>query len=66
MGRNARGGPKRRMKVLHDNIHGITKFAMRRMARQGGVKIINMLIYKETHDMLKVFLENAICYVVII
>ena len=32
------GGAKRHRKVLRDNIQGITKPAIRRLARRGGVK----------------------------
>jgi histone H4 len=52
-------GPKRR-KVLRDNIQGITKPAIRRLARRGGVKRISGLIYEETRGVLKLFLENVI------
>ena len=54
------GGFKRHRKVLHDNIQGITKPAIRRLARCGGIKLISDLIYEETRDILKVFLENVI------
>ena len=47
-------------KVLRDNIQGITKPAIRRLARRGGVKRISGLIYEETRGVLKVFLENVI------
>ncbi|KAL3087746.1 hypothetical protein niasHT_029510 [Heterodera trifolii] len=46
--------------VLRDNIQGITKPAIRRLARRGGVKRISGLIYEETRSVLKVFLENVI------
>ncbi|CAO3591848.1 unnamed protein product [Absidia cylindrospora] len=46
-----KGGAKR---------HGITKPAIRRLARRGGVKRISGLIYEETRGVLKVFLENVI------
>ncbi|KAM8740382.1 histone H4-like [Acanthopagrus schlegelii] len=46
--------------VLRDNIQGITKPAIRRLARRGGVKRISGLIYEETRGVLKVFLENVI------
>ncbi|KAI9518113.1 trifunctional histidinol dehydrogenase [Dissostichus eleginoides] len=55
-----KGGAKRHRKVLRDNIHGITKPAIRRLARRGGVKRISGLIYEETRGVLKVFLENVI------
>ena len=54
------GGAKRHRKILRDNIQGITKPAIRRLARRGGVKRISGLIYEETRGVLKVFLENVI------
>jgi len=54
------GGAKRHRKVLRDNIQGITKPAIRRLARRGGVKRISGMIYEETRGVLKVFLENVI------
>ncbi|KAL3782552.1 hypothetical protein ACHAWO_000752 [Cyclotella atomus] len=41
-----KGGAKRHRKVLRDNIRGITKPAIRRLARRGGVKRISGLIYE--------------------
>ncbi|PRQ33973.1 putative transcription factor Hap3/NF-YB family [Rosa chinensis] len=38
-----KGGAKRHRKVLRDNIQGITKPAIRRLARRGGVKRISAL-----------------------
>ncbi|KAF7645335.1 hypothetical protein LDENG_00206450 [Lucifuga dentata] len=46
--------------VNSDVITGITKPAIRRLARRGGVKRISGLIYEETRGVLKVFLENVI------
>lgn len=49
--------------VLTSNITsrlGITKPAIRRLARRGGVKRISGLIYEETRGVLKIFLENVI------
>ncbi|KAF7151968.1 hypothetical protein RHSIM_Rhsim02G0120900 [Rhododendron simsii] len=43
-----KGGAKRHHKVLRDNIQGITKPVIRRLARKAGVKRI------------KIFLENVI------
>ncbi|XP_041627074.1 histone H4-like protein type G [Vulpes lagopus] len=53
-----KGGAKRHRKVLRDNIQGITKPAIRRLARRGGVKRISGLIYEETRGVLKVFLRR--------
>ena len=66
-----KGGAKRHRKVLRDNIQvkclvfehfadlmqGITKPAIRRLARRGGVKRISGLIYEETRGVLKVTVE---------
>ena len=52
------GGARRHRKVMRDNIQGITKPAIRRLARRGGVKRISGLIYEETRGVLKVFLES--------
>ena len=53
-------GAKRHRKILRENLQGITKPAIRRLARRGGVKRISGLIYEETRGTLKVFLENII------
>lgn len=55
-----KGGAKRHRKVLRDNIQGITKPAIRRLARRGGVKRISGLIYEETRSVLKTFLEGVV------
>jgi histone H3/H4 len=55
-----KGGAKRHRKVLRDNIQGITKPAIRRLARRGGVKRVSNLIYEETRGVLKLFLQNMI------
>ncbi|KAG5598137.1 hypothetical protein H5410_039369, partial [Solanum commersonii] len=48
-----KGGAKRHRKVSRVNIQGITKPAIRRLARRGGVKRISGLIYEETRGVLK-------------
>mmetsp|Transcript_66828 Transcript_66828/g.146511 ORF Transcript_66828/g.146511 Transcript_66828/m.146511 type:complete len:136 (-) Transcript_66828:64-471(-) len=53
-----KGGRQR--KVLKESIQGITKPAIRRLARRGGVKRISGLIYEETRGVLKTFLENVL------
>lgn len=53
-------GPKRHRNVLRENIQGITKPAIRRLARRGGCKRISGLVYEETRGVLKVFLETVI------
>ena len=61
-----KGGAKRHRKVLRDNIQGITKPAIRRLARHGSVKRISGLMYEETRTVLKTFLEqvvrDSVCY----
>ena len=54
------GGAKRFRKKEKEIILGITKPAIRRLARRGGVKRISALIYDETRDMLKLFLKNVL------
>ena len=44
-----------------DNLQGITKPAIRKLARRGGVKRISGLIYEEVRGVLRAFLENVIC-----
>ena len=41
-------------------IEGITKPAIRRLARRGGVKRISSFIYEDTRNVLKSFLENVV------
>ena len=52
-------GPKR-YRNSKPNIMGVTKPAIRRLARRGGVKRISGNIYEETRGTLKVFLENVV------
>ncbi|KAK6957668.1 Histone H4 [Daldinia eschscholtzii] len=46
--------------ILRDNIQGITKPAIRRLARRGGVKRISAQIYDEVRAALKARLEEII------
>lgn len=59
-GRGKGGKGFRHRKVLRDNIQGITKPAIRRLARRGGVKRISGLIYEETRGVVKKFLEDLV------
>lgn len=54
------GAKKRQRRVVRENILGITKPAIRRLARRGGVKRLSGLVYDETRNVLKVFLENIV------
>ena len=51
---------RRHRKVLRDNIQGITKPAIRRMCRRGGVKRISGQVYEETRGILKSWLGEVI------
>ena len=55
-----KSGAKRHRKILRDNILGVTKPAIRRLARRGGVKRISGLIYDEIRGVLRVFLRHTI------
>ena len=68
VGKGAKGGkgtgkgshkrpPKRSNRPL---IEGITKPAIRRLARRGGVKRISFNIYKEIRDVLQGFLRSVV------
>ena len=46
--------------MVKESIWGITKPAIRRLARRGGVKRISSLVYDETRAVLKSFLENVV------
>jgi histone H4 len=53
-------GKRHARKVLRDTAEGITKPAIRRLARRGGVKRISGLMYEETRGVLGVFLQQII------
>ena len=55
-----KGGAKRHRRVLRDNVAGITKPAIRRLARRGGVKRISGLVYEEIRGCLVVFVRKVI------
>ncbi|KAK4175854.1 putative histone H4 [Triangularia setosa] len=57
MGTGGKTGAKRHRKIPRDTIRGITKPAIRRLARRGGVKRISALIYEETRGVIKARLE---------
>jgi histone H4 len=53
-------GAKRHRKIPRDNIQGITKPAIRRLARKGGVKRMSGMIYEEIRCVTKMFLESVL------
>ena len=54
------GAKRHQKKAMRETIMGVTKPAIRRLARRGGVKRISALIYDEARQVLKVFLENVV------
>lgn len=55
-----KGGAKRFKNFRRDCITGITKPAIRRLARRGGVKRISALVYDEIREVLRMFLQQII------
>ena len=54
------GAKRHAKKSPRANIEGITKPAIRRLARRGGVKRISTFIYDDTRAVLKNFLESIV------
>ena len=54
------GAKRHTKKAIRETILGITKPAIRRLARRGGVKRISALIYEEARGVLKYFLESVV------
>ena len=59
-GKPAMNQMARHRKVLRNNIEGITKPAIRRLARRGGVKRLSGVVYDDVRGELKVFLTDVI------
>ena len=52
---------RKRVRInIGDNIQGITKPAIRRLARRGGVKRVSGLIYEDARKVMKTFLEKTV------
>ena len=47
-------------KVLRKSIDGVTRGAVRRLARKGGIKRMSAGVYEETKNVLKVFVEKIV------
>ena len=54
------GAKRHTKKSIRETILGVTKPAIRRLARRGGVKRLSALIYEESRIVLKNFLEQVI------
>merc|ERR1711907_754343 len=52
--------PVRHRKLLRDSIDGVTRPAIRRMARRGGVKRLASLSYKAVRSVLRQFLHRLL------
>merc|ERR1711937_623788 len=52
--------PVRHRKILHDSIDGVTRPAIRRMARRGGVKRLASLSYEAIRTVLRQFLHRLL------
>ena len=64
-GKSKVDGGKRHRREFKDEIAGITKGALRRLARRGGVKRISSGIYEEARVYLRAWLERVVshaCY----
>ena len=53
-------GKRHSHKAIKESILGVSKPAIRRLARRGGVKRISGLVYDEARHVLRLFLENII------
>jgi len=53
-------GAVRHRKVLRNAIQGVTKPAIRRLARRGGVKRVSSLVYEDVRAELKQFLKRVL------
>ena len=62
VGGKGKVGTKRTVqrRAKRDGIDGITKPAIRRLARRGGVKRLSSFIYDDSRQVLKGFLENVV------
>ncbi|KAF8277553.1 hypothetical protein TcBrA4_0112000 [Trypanosoma cruzi] len=56
----AKGTQKRQKKILRENVRGITRGSIRRLARRGGVKRISGVIYDEVRGVIKSFVEGVV------
>ncbi|CAG8593802.1 939_t:CDS:2 [Cetraspora pellucida] len=60
LGKGGKVSAQRHRKLLRENIKGITKPAIRRLARRGGVKRISAGIYENVRSALKDFLTDVL------
>ncbi|CAG8549380.1 13500_t:CDS:2 [Acaulospora morrowiae] len=60
LGKGGKVSTQRHRKLLRENIKGITKPDIRRLARRGGVKRISAAIYDQARSALKDFLTDTL------
>ncbi|OAA81177.1 Histone-fold protein [Akanthomyces lecanii RCEF 1005] len=53
-------GARRSRKIVKDAVYGVTRPAIRRLARRGGVKRMSATIYEETRKVLKDHLTEVL------
>ena len=51
---------KRIKKILKENVRGITKGSVRRLARRAGIKRLSGLLHEEVRGVLKGFVESVV------
>ena len=51
---------KRVKKVVQDNVRGITKGSVRRLARRAGIRRLSSLLHEEVRGVLKGFVERVV------
>ncbi|CAD6938763.1 hypothetical protein CF336_g8743 [Tilletia laevis] len=54
------GGARRHVRILRDNIKGVTRPSLRRLARRGGVKRISAAVYDEAREAFHAYLRKVI------
>ena len=59
-GKGGGKGPFKQHRLVRNNLRAITKAAIARLARRGGVKRMSRLIYDEIRGVMKMFLEFVI------
>ena len=55
-----KGGAKRHRKILKDNIEGITKPAIRRLARRAGIERLSGEVYQTIREEINSFLRGLV------
>jgi len=55
-----RAAQKKRRRVLRDSIQGISRPAIKRMARRGGVKRLSSAVHEEMRNLIKAFTESIV------